>query len=110
MKRRRFFRSVFSVGAQSRVANIILFQGIRVYNVGSNWSYFQIGCSFNCITANLRVLRITVKGIAHDPINTRNIRQSHKFCSVLSVTLNLSAVSTKEHSAFLISGVQINQD
>ena len=47
MKRRQFFRSVFSVGAQSRVANIILFQGIRVYNVGSNWSYFQIGCSFN---------------------------------------------------------------
>ena len=63
--------------------------------------------NFNCITANLR---ITVKGIAHDPINTRNIRQSHKFCSVLSVTLNLSAVSTKEHSAFLISGVKINQD
>lgn len=66
--------------------------------------------NFNCITANLRVLRITVKGIAHDPINTRNTRQSHKFCSVLSVTLNLSAVSTKEHSAFLISGVQVNQD
>lgn len=66
--------------------------------------------NFNSITANLRVLRITVKGIAHDPINTRNIRQSHKFCSVLSVTLNLSAVSTKEHSAFLSSGVQVNQD
>lgn len=66
--------------------------------------------NFNSITANLRVLRITVKGIAHDPINTRNIRQSHKFCNVLSVTLNLSAVSTKEHLAFLISGVQVNQD